>query len=144
MVQELKRQYFFGVTPPVAIFIALGLLQETQVISLSRAPMQIILAPVIFIAAIVTGVALPVWLRTLFAHRRRNQYTVSSEDFLRFQRQILYSAIATPYLALAAFLLVLPPVHFFGTVLAALYAAYYYYPSEKRIRFDRHIFKIQP
>jgi hypothetical protein len=49
----------------------------------------------------------------------------------------------TPYLALPACLFELPKFHFTGTVLMALYAAYYYYPSKKRVDFDRRIFRVR-
>jgi hypothetical protein len=67
---------------------------------------------------------------------------VSSEALLRFERTFLYIALITPYVAVASFILEIPRFYCAGTVIMALYAAYYYYPSERRIQFERRIFRV--
>jgi len=44
---------------------------------------------------------------------------------------------------LVAYLLEFPRFYLAGTVLMALYAVYYYYPSKKRIQFERKIFRVK-
>jgi hypothetical protein len=50
-------------------------------------------------------------------------------------------ALVTPYLAAIAYFLQLPRFYLAATLLMALYAIYYYYPSLKRITFDEKIFR---
>jgi hypothetical protein len=51
--------------------------------------------------------------------------------------------MATPYVALIAQILQLPRFHLAGTIVMALYAVYYYYPSMRRIEFDRRVFRVK-
>ena len=51
--------------------------------------------------------------------------------------------MATPYLALAAYVLAVPRFYLAGTVLAMLYAMYYHYPTTRRLIFDRRIFRVR-
>jgi hypothetical protein len=51
--------------------------------------------------------------------------------------------MATPYVALIAQILQLPRFHLGGTIIMALYAVYYYYPSKRRIEFERRVFRVQ-
>ena len=89
------------------------------------------------------SIALPIFFRTLFAHNVRQEKSISETDLLRFERTFLCIALVTPYIALAGYILELPRFHLGGTVIMALYAVYYYYPSERRIRFEKRIFRVK-
>jgi hypothetical protein len=45
--------------------------------------------------------------------------------------------------SLIAQILQLPRFHLAGTIIMALYALYYYYPSKRRIDFERRIFRVK-
>jgi hypothetical protein len=79
----------------------------------------------------------------VFANKRRHQTRTAEEDWLKFERNLLYIAMATPYIALIAQILQLPRFHLAGTIIMALYAVYYYYPSKRRIQFERRVFRVQ-
>lgn len=100
-------------------------------------------APVLFVLSVVTAVAAPILIRTLFAHRMRHQRHISENAFLRFQQLQILVVMATPYLALAAYVLAVPDFYLAGTGLAMLYALYYHYPSTRRVVFDRRIFRVR-
>lgn len=100
-------------------------------------------APVLFVLSVVTAGAAPILIRTLFAHRMRHRHHISEEAFLRFQRFQILVVTATPYLALAAYILAVPRFYLAGTVLAMLYALYYHYPTARRLGFDRRIFRVR-
>ena len=91
----------------------------------------------------VFAVALPIFFRTLFAHKIRHQKSTSEAELIKFERNFLYIALVAPYLMLVAYLLEFPRFYLAGTVLMALYAVYYYYPSKKRIQFERKIFRVK-
>jgi len=62
---------------------------------------------------------------------------------LKFERNLLYIAMTTPYVGLIAQILQLPRFHLAGTIIMGLYAVYYYYPSKKRLDFERRIFRVK-
>ena len=100
-------------------------------------------APVLFVLAVVMAAAAPIMVRAAFAHRMHRRRQTSETEFLRFQRALLIVVMATPYLALALYALAAPAFYLGGALLAMLYALYYHYPSEKRLAFDRRVFRVQ-
>ena len=143
MTPYLKRTYFTLLLPAVAGFIAVFALQHFQLVSFNIPQIPHILYPIIFIASVCFAVALPIFYRTVFANKRRHQTRTAEEDWLRFERNLLYIAMATPYVALIAQVLRLPRFHLGGTIIMALYAVYYYYPSKRRLKFERRIFRVK-
>ena len=99
--------------------------------------------PVLFILAVVSAAAAPILVRAAFAHRMHLRRQTSESEFFRFQRTILIVVMATPYLTLVVYALVAPAFYLGGALLAMLYALYYHYPSERRLAFDRRVFRVQ-
>jgi len=143
MTHDLKRTYFTLLLPALAGFILIFVLRHFQLVSFNIPQIPRILYPITFIASVCFAVALPIFYRTLFANKRRHQTRTTEEDWLRFERNLLYIAMATPYVSLMAQVLRLPRFHLAGTIIMALYAVYYYYPSKRRIEFERRIFRVK-
>ncbi len=143
MTHGLKRTYFTLLLPAAAGFILIFVLRNFQLVRFNIPQFPPILYPIIFIASVCFAVALPIFYRTVFANKRRHQTRTAEEDWLKFERNLLYIAMATPYVALIAQILQLPRFHLGGTIIMALYAVYYYYPSKRRIEFERRVFRVQ-
>lgn len=143
MIDELRRTYFTLLIPAVAGLIALFVFKTFHLIDFAPIKFQELLAPLLFVLSVIFAIALPIFFRTLFAHNIRDQKSVSEAALLRFERSFLHIALVTPYVTLAAYLFALPRFYLAGTVLMALYAVYYYYPSRKRIQFERRIFRVK-
>jgi len=143
MIDELRRTYFTFLIPAVAGFVGLFVFRTFHVVDLGPSEFQELLAPALFILSVVFAIALPIFFRTLFAHKVRDQKSVSEADLVKFERNFLYITLLTPYVALIAYFFELPRFYCAGTVLMALYAVYYYYPSERRIRFEKRIFRVR-
>jgi predicted RND superfamily exporter protein len=140
---ELRKTYFMLLVPAVIGFIALFCIRSFHFLDLGTFQFRGIIAAVLFILSVIFAIGLPIFLRSLFAHRVRDQKSVSEVDLLQFERTFLYIALITPYVTLAAFLFEIPRFYCAGTVIMALYAVYYYYPSERRIQFERRIFRVK-
>ncbi|WP_320040426.1 hypothetical protein [uncultured Desulfobacter sp.] len=97
---------------------------------------------ILFTGAAVTAIAGPVMIRVLFAHKVRQKSRVSQALFLTFQRRLIMVSGITPYLALAAVWNKFSEFHACGIILMALYAVYYYFPSQKRIVHDIKMFRV--
>jgi hypothetical protein len=143
MAHDLRRTYFTLLLPAVAGFILIFILQHFHLVNFNISQIPPVLYPTIFVASVCFAVAFPIFYRTVFANKRRHQTHTSEEDWLKFERNLLYIAMATPYVCLIAQILKLPRFHLGGTIIMALYAVYYYYPSKKRIDYERRIFRVK-
>jgi hypothetical protein len=142
MNHGLKRTYFTLLLPAVAAFILIFVLLHFHLVNFDVPQTPPILYPIIFIASVCFAVAFPIFYRTVFANKRRHQTHTAEEDWLKFESNLLYIAMATPYVSLIAQILKLPRFHLAGTIIMALYAVYYYYPSKRRIEYERRVFRV--
>ena len=143
MVDELRRTYIVLLIPAIVGFIFLFVAKKFHLIHIGPFKFHEFLGPSLFIASVLLAIALPILFRTLFAHKVRHQKSVSETDLLKFERIFLYIALLTPYVTFIAYFFELPRFYCAGTVLMALYAVYYYYPSERRIKFEKRIFRVR-
>jgi len=143
MTHDLKRTYFTLLLPAVAGFILIFILQHFHLVNFNISQIPPVLYPIIFIASVCFAVALPIFYRTVFANKRRDQTHTAEEEWLKFERNLLYIAMTTPYVSLIAQVLQLPRFHLAAVIIMALYAVYYYYPSKKRIEYERRIFRVK-
>lgn len=141
MRKQLKKFYFVFLTPAVFGFTVVCLVYSLYRPCRFSEQGVAVIAPIIFILAVIFAVAGPIYYRSLFAHRRQHLLSVSRLELYRFERNLTGMALVTPYFALAAYFLQLPRFHLAGTILMALYAVYYYYPSDKRMTFEQKIFR---
>lgn len=143
MIDELRRTYIMLLIPAIVGFIFFFLAKTFHLVNFGPIKFQEFLGPLLFILSVIFAIALPILFRTLFAHKVRDQKSISEADLFKFERNFLYIAFLTPYVTLIAFLLESPRFYCAGTVLMALYAVYYYYPSERRIQFEKRIFRVR-
>ncbi|HGY12352.1 MAG TPA: hypothetical protein ENK36_08330 [Desulfobacterales bacterium] len=139
----LKKQYIIIVLPAISLFLAFGLARQLNFIRPGQFVISSVLHSVLFVLSAITAIAGPLFLRTLFAHSMREKTQVPAKEFLSFQKKILWISLITPYFAFAAVLCDFPRFYATAIVLMALYAVYYYFPSQKRIDFDRKIFRVK-
>jgi len=143
MTHDLKRIYFTLLLPAVAGFISVFVFQYFHLVDWNIPNIPRVIHPLVFIISVCFAVAFPILYRTVFANKRRHQKNTIEEDWLNFERNLLYIALVTPYVGLVGQILQLPRFHLAGTILMALYAVYYYYPSKKRIDYERRIFRVK-
>lgn len=142
MTQKLKKTYFILLLPAIFGIIVIFLAKTYNFLALGQLRFLGVIAPFIFILSAIFAIALPIFYRTLFANKVRHLKNLSRNNLIKFELNLLYIALVTPYLTLIAFLLELPRFYLAGSVLMALYAVYYYYPSHKRIQFEKRIFRV--
>jgi hypothetical protein len=139
---DLKHAYYRQLLPAlVAIALAAAVRGAEVAVTIMPATASV-LGAVLFAAAIAAAVGLPVWIRAAFAHRVRMARRTGETDFAGFQRRLIATSLIAPYLAAIALAVNLSSFYQGGTVLAALYGIYYHYPSERRIAFDRRLFRV--
>jgi len=141
MHERLKKIYFIVLAPALFGFVAVYLLQRHLRPLYMPDKQMAVIAQAIFMLAVLVALAGPIFYRALFAHRQRNMSDVSQAVLFKFECRLTVMVLITPYLVLAGYFLQLPRLHLAATLLMALYAVYYYYPSRKRIGFDMQIFR---
>lgn len=142
MRQALSRHYFLLLTPAVGVAaLWAGLKQFGMVEPLTGLPVAV-LGPAAFILAVVLAVAAPLLIRTRFVTRVAGEQHVQPEPFLAFEKLLLSVSLPSAWAAAAAYVLEVNLFHFAGAMLAALYAAYFYYPSTERVVHEMRLFRV--
>jgi Ca2+/Na+ antiporter len=141
MSNKLKKIYFILLVPSILSFVLTCWVKAYDVVAIDPALFPGIVGPLIFILCIALAIAFPIFYRSFFAYKHRDQLSVAEDELLKFERTLIHVVMVTPYLALFAFLIELPRFYTAGAVLMGIYAVYYFYPSGRRIAFDRRIFR---
>jgi hypothetical protein len=142
MHKTLQKYYMMLVTPGLGLFLVLGLAAAWNLIPPGRLTVPPGIHITVFVAAVVTAIAGPLFFRTVFAYSVRYRRQVDAAKFLMFQRRLLQISQTTVYLAFAAMVCEFPRFYSAAIVLMGLYAMYYHYPSRQRIDFDKKIFRV--
>ena len=143
MTNQLKKTYFIFLLPSVLGFTLVGWVKFYDFIEIGSTNFIQMAGPLIFILCIALAIAFPIFYRALFAHKNRDVISVSDEKLLKFERTLINVVMITPYLAIAAYTLELPIFYTAGAILFSLYAVYYFYPSKRRLAFERRIFRVK-
>lgn len=143
MDADLRRTYFLLLLPAIFGLLLAFLFQYLNVSEPGGFQPPVIVAPLLFVLCGVFALALPIFYRAHFANRMRSRQSTPEAEWFRFERNLIFITLVTPYITLVAQALQLPRFHLAGTILMTLYALYYYYPSRRRLDFDRRIFRVQ-
>lgn len=141
MTEKLRKNYFFLLLPSIFGFAVACWAKTYELIEIHSIPFIEMAGAAIFILCVALAIAFPIFYRTLFAHKNRDLIRVSEDRLLNFERTLISVTMITPYLALIAYGLGFPRLYTAGALLIGLYAVYYFYPSNRRIAFDRRIFR---
>ena len=142
MEKKLKRIYTALVTPSLAGFLFFWYVNRIGLPADAAKQSDTLLTPLLFTAAALFALGLPICYRAYFAYRKQTGRHISQTTFYVFQRNLLYIVLVTPYIALLMYGLHLSRFHQMGTLLMALYGVYYFYPSRKRLAQERKIFGV--
>ncbi len=144
MQSRLRKVYTALVGPAVALFAVLYVVKKLGLVDTGAVLVaHPLLGMGIFFLGAMFGLALPLLLRTLFVYRHRTAQHIEQEELYRFERQLLLVSLIAPYLAVLAAFFEIRTLYFTMTVLAAFYALYYFYPSGKRINYEKRIFRVR-
>jgi hypothetical protein len=143
MIEKLRRTYFILIIPAIVGFICIYLAKKFNFFNLGQPQFILILAPSVFVLSVISGIAAPIFFRSLFAHKMRNEKSTTESKLIKFEQSLIRIALATPYLGLVAYFFEFKKFYFTATFLVTLYAIYYFYPSQKRIAFEKRIFRVK-
>ncbi|UCF96734.1 MAG: hypothetical protein JSV89_16365 [Spirochaetaceae bacterium] len=134
LLSKLNR-LFWMMTVPALAFLVLGYLLHRMGRPISP-PFNNLRGWGIFllILSVVLGVALPILLRTMFNRRAVRAKHVETADFESHQVRLVVISISAAYVAGMAYLLLVPNLYLYGSVLVGLYGIYSAIPQERKLK----------
>jgi len=102
-----------------------------------------ILSPIVFVLSVFFAIGFPLFYRSFFINKIKEQKMISLQQFQIFEKDLLVITLITPYFVLITSLFKFPEFYFIAITLLAMYSCYFYYPSKKRINFEKKIFRIK-
>ena len=142
MDRRLKKRYFSLLLPSAAGFAFLYPFKTMDFFPDPVLRLHALVPPLIFVLAALFAIGLPILYRSYFAHTHRHRIRVSARELAGMESRTIALVMATPYLALLAYGMNLPRFHLCGTLLMALYAVYYFYPSTKRLDHQKKLYRV--
>jgi len=94
----------------------------------------------LFVLSAFFGIALPILMRNLFRYRAIKKGDMNISLFFKFENKTLLIALISGYIANIAYILLVPKLHLYGSIIIALYAIYVNYPEKKKIIVDLKTF----
>lgn len=141
--KTLARRYSTMVAPAAVLFGGWAAARHAGLVHDLDQQYTDIIGPVVFIAAILMAVALPLLYRIRFVKGATGNDNVSLDAFVPFQLNSMTLALIAPYAAAIGYMAGVSNFHFSGAFLAALYAGYYYFPSQKRVAREMKLFRVK-
>lgn len=140
--KTLSRRYLVMLAPAAGIFGIWAACRMAGLVHPLDQRYTEVIGPAIFITAIVLAVALPLLYRVRFVKSVAGRDSVDADTFIPFQTNLMSLAMLSPYAAALGYMAGVSNFHFSGAFLAGLYAAYYYFPSQKRVAQEMRLFRV--
>lgn len=140
--EKLKQTYFKLFIPFVIILLLIYSAKAVNIIAKGEQALNKTVSVTFFALAAIFSVAMPVLYRTLFASKVKDKKSITKEEFIKFEKNLIIIVMMAPYMIIAAVIFNLPGFYFGCIILFAIYSIYYYYPSTKRINFEKKLFRI--
>ena len=140
---RLRKSYFALAAPAAAAVLTIELLRDFGGFERFRLPVAPALEVPVFVLAAATGLALPILYRALFVAVHRKRMHVSIDLLYRYEYNTVILAMLTPYSAVVASLFSFDAFYTAGIFLFTLYAAYFYYPSRRRVVSEMRMFRVR-
>ncbi len=140
MRRNLQKFYFIMILPAVTGYVLLYVLEQLGMAP-ERWPIPPIGSGILVFSAGFLAVVLPVWFKIIFVRRVRHRKKITAAEFIRYQKIILFCAELSLYVVLMAERFEVPRMPMMLIVLCGFYAAYYFFPSRRRLEFEKKLFR---
>ena len=128
--------------PALLLIILSEAAKEGLRFDVGRIAAKEIFEPVVFMLSVFSALAAPLLFRLHFIKKLKDKKKTALPAFIKFEKQTLYIVLLTPYFFFAASILQFAAFYYLSIFLLSLYAGYYYYPSAKRLHFEKRLFRI--
>jgi hypothetical protein len=134
LLRKLNRLFWTLTILAVAVLLVVYLLHQLEVPISPRGAELRDWGISLLILSVTLGVALPILLRTLFNRKAVQAKRVAMAAFVEHHQRLVAIPISAAYAAAVAYLLLVPNLYLYGSVLAGLYGIYSAYPQERKIK----------
>ena len=135
---------FWGLTLPAALFLGAAYLLHRMEITVPPPAGPLRAWGIgLLVAAVALGVAIPIVLRTLFNRAALQAGSVQPGEFAAHQKRLVAVAVSSAYVAGIGYLLLVPPLYLYGSVLAGLYGIYSAIPSERKLKAEMKFYGVR-
>ncbi len=142
MQKKLLNLYFHLFIPFVVLVIVFTLIEKYGIFLGIFETNKIGRTALILFSAF-TGIIFPIWNRLILVKKMRDDKKIDYARFYDFEQLQIIVPLTTLYIVLLGYFMKVPKVQEFVLAIIGFYAAYYSFPSEKRISLDRKIFRIK-
>lgn len=141
--KHLLRRYLRLLVPPAIVLAAVEAARALGYFTSLKYVDHPTWDVVLFVLAALFSAALPILYRVLFARTHRGKPSVTFAALFRFERNSMGIALYAPWTAVIASLIAVSGYHMSGIFILALYAAYVFFPSRRRLSADARIFRVR-
>jgi len=144
MIKKELQKYFRRLMYPIVLllFLSAGIyliyIPDWTPSNLLR-PLSITL----FILSALNALVFPLLYRLRMIHQFRAKQKVTRIEFISFQKHSIQISLSTFYILILSLLAGVPQLVYLGIFMLALYSAYFYFPSQKRIDFEIRLFRVE-
>lgn len=143
MLTELQAFFKKNLYPAVTIILLVKIAQSAGWLTFRiDAPGRVFEVGLLLIA-VCSALLSPFLYRIYFIGQYKNQQYTPERAFVRFQKNTLSIAVFTSYLFILTLVYTVAPYIQISILLLTLYAAYFYYPSKKRLTFEVKLFRVK-
>jgi predicted secreted protein len=143
LVKNLNR-LFWTLTVVAVAFLGLGYLLHRMGITVSTSLGNLkVWGIFLLILTAILGIALPILLRTTFNKRAVDAKHVTMAEFVAHHRRLIAIAISAAYVAGVAYILVVPGLYLYGSVLCGLYGIYSAIPQERKLKGEMRYYGLE-
>lgn len=134
ILTRLLNRLFWAMTAAVLALMAAGYLLHRFAIQV-RPPFGSLRGwgLLFLVASVALGVALPILIRTLFNKNAVQRKDVELAAFTAHQKTLITVSISAALVGGLAYILVVPKLYLYGSVLAGLYGIYSAIPNERKL-----------
>jgi hypothetical protein len=142
LTRRLTKSFWIMLSPVIVLFV-LSFLAHLGPISVVPPHSLRAWGIVLLVLSVTLCVALPILLRSLFHERAVRRKTVEYWRYERFQVRQLAIVVSGAAFAGLAYLFIVPKLHLYGSVLAALYGIYSVVPARKKFAGEMKYYQIR-
>jgi len=140
VLKRLKRVFTVFAVLDSVVFVIIFLLHRYGITSSMYSGNLWILGIVFLVLTTAFCVAIPILARSIYVSRTLKERRFSLEGYIRIQSRLILLTLGGALFAALSYLFLVPKLHLYASMIAALYGVYSAIPSKKKIQGEINYF----
>lgn len=137
-IKKIRKIYYAFVIPGLITLLVLNILRKYAEYTVSIGHTSQLVSLIIIIIAALSAFIIPLIITKVSIRAGK----INAGNYAAYQKKILFISLPSLYIAILGYILPLPGAPGIIVTMFALFALYYYFPSDRRIMNDRKKFGI--